>query len=420
MTRAADVDVAIVGASIAGCTAAILLARRGARVLLAERRTYPAAFKRVCGHFVQPSAVPTIERLGLLGEFARAGAVRGRARIWTRYGWIDPPDDGAQRESLSLRREVLDPILRRAAAETPGVELMLGATLDALGVDEDSARATFRCHGGSERTISARLLVGADGRGSRTAALAGLRTRTTRNNRFGYWSYFDGPGLESGAGVHVWFTEPDVGIATPTDSGLMLYAAFPGRSRLAEFKRDTEAALRAFIGSLPDAPPIADARRVGPIVGRLDLTNEWRRPTDGRVALVGDAAVAADPVGAIGCGWAFQSAEWLADSLAPALGGEEPLFSGLRRFRRRHRRALLGHFLVTSDAARAKPLTPPERLMFSAATRDPRLAAHVEAFAARLIGPRRLLAPWAIARAARVDLRARGSAARPTARTHPL
>jgi hypothetical protein len=42
--------------------------------------------------------------------------------------------------------------------------------------------------------------------------------------------------------------------------------------------------------------------------------------------------------------------------------------------------------------------------MFSAATRDERLAAHVDAFAARLIGPSEFLSPAALARAVRKNL----------------
>src|SRR5512134_2113638 len=126
-----DYDVAIVGASIAGCTAATLLARQGARVALIERHPDPRAFKRVCGHFIQSSGAPVLERLGLGERLEAAGAVRGRARVWSRYGWMDPAggedaDSGSGHRSLSVRREVLDPMLRRTAAETAGVDLMLG------------------------------------------------------------------------------------------------------------------------------------------------------------------------------------------------------------------------------------------------------------------------------------------------------
>jgi len=412
MSNRPDYDAVVVGASLAGCTSAIALARQGARVALVERRTDPAAFKRVCGHYIQPSAIPTVKRLGLLEGIERAGAARGGARIWTRYGWIDPGrgegsriERGGVGPALSLRREVLDPIVRRAAAETDGVELMLGHTLEGLELGRSRATATLRPREGKQRELTASVLVGADGRGSSVARLAGLRTWTSRNDRFGYWSYFKGPSLGTGAGVHIWFTEPDVAIATPTDDNLMLYAAFPHRSRLAEFKRDTETALRSFMGRLPDAPPIGESERVGPIVGKIDLTNEWRAPVGRRIALVGDAALAADPVGAIGCGWAFQSGEWLAEAVGPALTGNISLSRGLRAYRRRHRRGLLGHSLVVAGSARADKLSPVERLMFSAAVRDPVLAAGTEAFAARAIGPREYMSPRNLARAAGVRVR---------------
>src|SRR5918999_1148711 len=82
-------DAVIVGASLAGCTAAILLGRAGASVALVERRADPEAFKRICGHFIQSSAVPTMERIDLLDAVERAGGVRCRPLLWTRWGWVD-------------------------------------------------------------------------------------------------------------------------------------------------------------------------------------------------------------------------------------------------------------------------------------------------------------------------------------------
>jgi 2-polyprenyl-6-methoxyphenol hydroxylase-like FAD-dependent oxidoreductase len=202
-----------------------------------------------------------------------------------------------------------------------------------------------------------------------------------------------------------------VALATPTDGGLTLCAVFPAKKRLAEFKADTEAAIRSTFECLPDVPPLAEARHVGPIVGKVDLTNERRRAAGNRTALIGDAAMAADPVGAIGCGWALQSAEWLAVAVGPALVGDESLARALRRYRRRHRQGLLGHFLVTSGSARAKPMAPPERLIFSAAVHDSELAGRIEAFAARTIGPRQFLTPGTFSRAVRVKLTTRRSRA---------
>jgi 2-polyprenyl-6-methoxyphenol hydroxylase-like FAD-dependent oxidoreductase len=408
-----DFDAVIAGASLAGCATAIHLGRAGHRVALVDKRPDPAAYKRVCGHFIQSSAVPALERLGVLDEVEAAGAVRGHARVWSPYGWFADPAGAARHGSLSIRRETLDPLLRRRAAETPGVELMLGHALTGTAPAPGGRRVELS----RGRALTTRLLVGADGRGSRTAALAGVRTRTSPNARFAYWGYFDGPPLGTGASVHIWFCGRDIGIATPTDGGLMLYVAFPGHERAKAFKADIEGELRAFVSALPDAPPISESRLAGPLVGKLDLTNEWRRPTAPALALAGDAALAADPVGAIGCGWAVQSAEWLAEAVSPALRGERRLRAALHAYRRRHRRELLGHSLMAANAARGGDMAPPQRLLFAAAVHDPVTAGRVADFAAREVRPHALLSPRALARAGIVVARTRAPQPRRAART---
>ena len=66
-----EYDVAIVGASLAGCTAATFLGRAGARVALIESHADPASYKRMCTHVIQASASPTLARLGILAELKR-------------------------------------------------------------------------------------------------------------------------------------------------------------------------------------------------------------------------------------------------------------------------------------------------------------------------------------------------------------
>lgn len=85
-------DVAIVGASISGCAAAILFGREGARVALAERARAqdPAAYRKICTHYIQPSATPTIERLGLAAAIEMAGGLRNEVELFTRCGWVLP------------------------------------------------------------------------------------------------------------------------------------------------------------------------------------------------------------------------------------------------------------------------------------------------------------------------------------------
>lgn len=414
MTEHQDYDAAIVGASLAGCATAIFLARAGARVALIEKRPDPAAFKRICGHFIQSSAMATLRRLGLLQAIEDAGGLHSRVRLWTRWGWIEP-DESSLPSSINLRREVLDPLVRAAAAETPGVDLILDRTARELLRDSDSADGRvsgvrIEDRQGNSTRLRARLLVGADGRDSNIAQLAGVRSRTSPHRRFSYTGYFEGPPPTGSPNGSIWMADPQWGAAFPTDDGSTMYAAMPTKERLPEFRRDPTAALIAFVADLPDAPPILASKQVGPTIGKLEMPNVMRTPTAPGLALVGDAAFATDPLFGVGCGWAFQSAEWLADSVAPALAdstataGRESLGRGLRAYRRRHAIALRGHAFLIHGYATGRRFNLGERLLFSSSARDAEVASTFEAFGTRNIGPTRLAA-FALPRAVAVNVR---------------
>jgi 2-polyprenyl-6-methoxyphenol hydroxylase-like FAD-dependent oxidoreductase len=393
VTAGEDYDAVIVGASLAGATAAIMLGRAGARVALVEQRQEASAFKRVCSHYIQSSAVATLERLDLLEPMMQAGAVRSRGRLHTPWGWVEPPTESRVPSGVNLRREVLDPLMRETAAQTQGVELTLGRTVHELMRDGDAVCGVIaRDRDGRELRLRAKLVIGADGRDSRVAKLAGVRTKTFAHGRFAYGGYFEGPPPAGAPDASLWFLDPDMAAAFPTDAGLTFYACMPTKERLREFRGDPAKALVEFVSRVPDAPPILASRLVGQVQGKLDMTNVAHTPTAPGVALVGDAALAIDPLWGVGCGWAFQSSEWLADSVAPALLGTEPLPRGLARYRRRHARALRGHAMMIYDYAKARKFTPAERLLFSGAAHDERLAGVMEAFGTRNMGALRMMA----------------------------
>jgi menaquinone-9 beta-reductase len=394
----------IVGASLAGCTAAIMLARTGLRVALVEQRPNTEAFKRMCSHVIQSSAVPTLERLGLLEAIEALGGLRAHGRVWTRWGWIEPSADHIV-PSVNLRRELLDPLIRRRAADTRGVEMLLGRTADTLMREHDHiCGVEVQQRDGSSTRLHARLVVGADGRGSRVARLAGVRTRTIDHGRFFYAGYFDGPPPAGAPDGSAWFLDPNWAAAFPTDGGLTVYAAMPIKKHLPEFRNNPRAALVSYIAALPDAPPILASRMVGHLVAKIDLTNVVNEPIAPGLALVGDAALAADPLWGVGCGWALQSAQWLADDVTAALHGAEPLHEGLKRYRRHRSRALRGHAAMIHDYTGGRKLNAIERALFSAATHDERLTRTFTAMVTRNIAPARALAT-ALPRAAWVGTR---------------
>jgi 2-polyprenyl-6-methoxyphenol hydroxylase-like FAD-dependent oxidoreductase len=410
--RNLDVDVAVVGASLAGCTTAHLLGREGLRVALVEKHGDIDAYKRLCGHYIQSSATPVLRRLGVDRAIEAAGGVRNGADFATPWGVLAPrPRPGEPRPyGYSVRRLKLDPMIRRLALETAGVRYLGGNA--AVALQGDGRRCdgvVVRDRGGRETAIRARLVVGADGRGSTTAKLAGAAARTHVNNRFCYMAYFEGVERTPDDRTWLWLLDRALLIAAPNDEGLTLLAAFPHKERLPAFKADREGAFTQLVGTARGGPSLAGGRRVSRFVGYTDYPPVTRPvvPRDG-VALAGDAALTCDPLLAIGCGFALQSAAWLADSVLPALQGEEPLRRGLRRYRRRHHRELAGHARMLNAGARAEPPNPIERLMMRAAVRDPESARHFERFVSRSTRVRTFLAPAAVARAAWVNARPDG------------
>jgi menaquinone-9 beta-reductase len=391
-TSSPEYDAVIVGGSLAGCTTAMLLGREGLRVALVEKQPDPAAFKRVCSHFIQASAVPTLERLDLLDPIVAAGGQRSRIQAWTEWGWIKPLPEQASL-GVNLRREVLDPMVREAAAGTPGVDVHLGLTATGLLRDGDAVSGlAVRDRDGAESALTSKLVVGADGRDSQIAELAGVKEKVRPNERFAYGGYFEGPLPDYAPDSAIWFLDPHWAAAFCTDSDLVFYAAMPTKKLLPEFKRDPTEALTSFLAGLPDGPPIREARLVEPVLGKVEMPSRERYPIAPGLALAGDAALAADPLFGVGCGWAFQSGEWLADSVAPALHGEESLERGLKRYRRTHKRKLGGHEFMIRDYSRGRKLTPPERLLFAAAARDPKIATTFDKFATRQVGPAKTMA----------------------------
>jgi flavin-dependent dehydrogenase len=398
-------DVVVVGASLAGCAAAINIARRGGRVFLVERESEPDAYKSLCTHSIHSSATPAIERLGLTEAIEAAGGVRIKLEIWTRWGWIRdrwvPKDRPAY--GYNMRREKLDPMLRSFAAATPGVEFLPAHTLRDLIVDGGRpAGVKLRRHDGADREIRCQLVVGADGRNSHVARFANFRQKITPNERFAYYAQYRNVDLKGTC--QTWFLDPDWAGAFATDDGVIIAGVMLPRHKLAAWKRDLWGNLESFFTRLPDAPELTAGMRASPMMGVLELPCVSRPASRPGVALVGDATLAADPLWGVGCGFAFESAEWLADSIADALEGKGDLDKGLERYARRHRKALGGHAHLMADYAKCRPFNVFEKLMYSAAARDAKCAANLLSFGTRNIRPTKFLAPPALLRSLGVNL----------------
>ena len=410
MPAKADFDVAVVGASIAGCTAARLFGLAGAHVALVERSPDPAAYKVVCTHAIQSSAVPTIARLGVLAQLEARGAVRAENAAWTPHGgWIPFPADAPR--ALCVTRRTLDPMLRELAAGTPGVELLLGRPVVGL-LDEHGHPAGVEVETSARRrlAIRARLVVAADGRGSTVARLARVPGRVRPHNRFFYFAYWRGVRPRSRK-ARLWFLDPDGGALFPNEDDLTVAVAGPHRDRLPEFRRDPEGAYRREIARLSDGAHVLDAERVSKLIGKLEMPNVMRPAARPGLAFVGDAALATDPIFGVGCGWAFQSAEWLVDHASDTLLSGGDLDAALGRYRRAFWRRLAPDHWVIADLSTGRRFRWSERMTFRAAIRDPVVARAVEEVGSRRRSALRMLDPRLAPRLLRHGQPGRGGSA---------
>lgn len=393
-------EVVIAGGSIAGTALATLLGRQGVGVTVLEKSPKPEHYKVMCTHFIQAGATPVFERLGLTETLERAGGIRNGLELWTEgAGWAVVPDDAY---GYSIRREKLDPMLRELAARTPNVTVRQGVTVTDVARDAAGRPSGLRGRttNGEEIAIDAQVVVGADGRGSNVARLAGVPGRVQPHGRIGYMAYYEGLELSSHGLNHsqMWLG-PDTYYVFPNDDGLTIAAAFVRKDQTATFKADPEAAMMAGFARLPDAPDFTRATRVSAVIGKLDMPNVVRPAGRPGIAFVGDAAQASDPLWGVGCGFALLSAQWLADELAGAFTAGTDPDAALERYRRHHRRMLLGHHLQMCDFSSGRDLRATERMMFRGAARDPRSATLVGDIAARAKPIELTMTPRRMARA---------------------
>ncbi|MER6030926.1 NAD(P)/FAD-dependent oxidoreductase [Streptomyces sp. NPDC001851] len=403
-------DVIINGGSVAGCTAAILYAQRGARVALLERRSDPSAHKILCTHYIQASAYPVMAATGLAEQLEKAGAIANTAHYWTRWGWIRPPHDETSAHGYSVRRQTMDPLVRGLAAATEGVDLKLGHTVNGLLYEADRVVGVEGTAGGERFALRAPLVVGADGKDSTVAQLAGATAETSDNNRFSYFAYFRGLPQVSDNVARVYYLEPDNAYIMPNEDGVTVVAAVVSKDRLPEFKDDLEGAYLKFIRSLPEAPDFDSAERISKIIGTLNYPLVSRVPGGPGWALIGDAALTSDPLSAVGCAWAMQSAHWLVTETSAELTAPDrtpdaatALDAAVGRYRARHARETGPHHHLIADFATTRPFNEIEEFSFSAAARDPEMAAHFHTFGSRLMTVEEFLAPDVVARMEKVN-----------------
>ena len=362
-------DAIVVGARCAGSPTALLLARRGHRVLLVDRAAFPS--DTLSTHYIHQPGIARLERWGLLDEVVAAGTppiprltfdVGPFALVGT------PPPAGTVAHAYAPRRSLLDRILAEAAVGA-GAELRDHFVVQELVWDGDRVVGIRgRVAGGPTVTERARIVVGADGMRSLVARSVDAPTYDTRPSlTCAFYSYWGDVTVDA---TELYARPERMIIAAPTNDGATLVIAYWPNAAFDQVRTDVEG---SFLAALDHAPGLAERVRGGRRVERFRGTDAlpffFRKPYGPGWALVGDAGYHKDPITAEGITDAFRDAELLTDALDEGFTGARPAEAALAGYEQRRNEAALPVYEFTRQLAALAP-APPELQALFAALRD--------------------------------------------------
>ena len=316
-------DAVIVGAGIAGSALAFSLAGSGHIVMLLEKSTVHV--DRVRGEFIVPWGVAEAKALGVLDVLENAGGNYTVRSI--PYGEEFSPED-ARKYPLPMDQMV--PGVRgainlghpRICNALNAAAIAAGATLlravDRIQVSAGLPPQIEFTHSGLNYTLSPRIVVGADGRGSTVARQVGFERLADPIHHILSGLLVDDvsawPHDEQSIGV-----DGDLGFYIfPQGQGRVRLYATHGLDQRNRFAGDgaTERFLQAFDRpSIPHGGSLSQAQPAGPCHGYPNNDVWIDNPVAPGIVLIGDAAGHNDPSGGQGISIALKDARLVCEAL---------------------------------------------------------------------------------------------------------
>jgi geranylgeranyl reductase family protein len=331
-------DAVVVGAGPAGSVAALVLARGGARVALADKAVFPR--DKACGDLVGPRGVQVLADLGVRvpdaghgSDLLAVGPSGRRSRLPAFTGRTYPG------HGIVVPRLDFDHALREAALKAGAVGVrarITGLERDSAGPGSGAAGAdgTGPARAGRVRAVIASdgqrlagdVIIGADGALSTVARLAGMLDPAAALWGFAVRAYVPGEVplpllvlLES----RPWRIYPGYGWLFPGADGQanVGIGVGMGGDRHSAPLRDDLARFCALLRERGDLRPGAEH---GPVIGGwLRMGGTGTPPAAGNVLLVGDAAGLINPLQGEGIAPGMISARLAAEAVLadPGLAG---------------------------------------------------------------------------------------------------
>jgi 2-polyprenyl-6-methoxyphenol hydroxylase-like FAD-dependent oxidoreductase len=334
-------DVVVVGAGGGGAVLGLALARRGIRVLVLEQAPGPPGGLR--GEILQPNGQKILDLLGLLGKLP-AGATRsvrffhfyragGERLCSVDYDTLPPPYN---RAIVTMPNVAHHAILQALETQAPGT-LRYGTQFKQLVRENGRVVGLEAAQEGRTLTISAKLVIGADGAFSKVREALEIPARV-HLYREGYLiAILDSPGGMAEARYFVG-RKTILGLFPAAGNTVYAFYMIPARS----MDRIKEAGLQALRDTWVRIDPTLEKT-----VANLRSWDQTAYLPTGRVrcetwvadgaVLIGDAAHAMNPHVSQGRMQAMEDAMALADLIPTCLERGDCSSSALAEYERRRR-----------------------------------------------------------------------------------
>ena len=306
----------VIGGGPGGSTAATMLARQGARVLLLERERFP---RDHVGESLLPASVPVLEELGVLPAVQQAGFLPkwGATMVWgkdkTPWSWYFKETNQQYPHSYQVWRPQFDLILLDNC-RTVGVDVReKHRVLEVLFDGERAIGVLYEAEDGTRRTESASFVIDASGQGGLLAHQLNMRQWDPFFRNLAVYAYFDGlhrlsdPNqtnifIESYANGWLW--------TIPLHTGWASVGAVVDSSK-SQQQLQRSGPLEFLMEQISQAPETAQMLREAKLTAGPSVVKDWsyvsqRLVGDGYV-LVGDAACFVDPLFSSGVHLALMS-----------------------------------------------------------------------------------------------------------------
>lgn len=329
-----SLDVAIIGAGIAGNALAKSLADRGWETVLFERKPFPR--HKVCGEFLSPESVSMLNALDVskLIESLQPSRMDRTRLVFSHGDALEIPLPGT---ALGISRYSLDLALLNAA-RTSGVQVMTATTVTAV-TPNDRGYWIETKQEGKTITYDVRAVIaawGANGHSAITVQSPNLPKRSNRlsvkNSYVGMKSHFKG--IEMDSMVELYFFDGGYLGISPVEGGMVNVAALLKRKAFRNTPRTILGWIEAACSRNPKlyhklakaAPVPGSQAAVAPI-----LLN--RKPIAWDLfPHIGDAALMIPPLCGDGMSMALRSAQLCAPLAHHYLKGEITLAEWQHRY----------------------------------------------------------------------------------------